>query len=166
MANLSFNLNDDIGEELSRRRTKGRRKTTVSMHKRVKASDLSSALSDVLSVYASDLISGVNEAGALSIKKLLKLTKANAPVMTGKFRDSIAIKTVRAKSSTGYETARYIWYVKPPNYRLTHLLVHGHATRNGGRTKANPFLKNALDAVLPEYERAVEEAVKEAGQSD
>ena len=51
-------------------------------------------------------------------------------------------------------------------HRLTHLLVHGHATRNGGRTKANPFLKNALDAVLPEYERAVEEAVKEAGQSD
>ena len=61
---------------------------------------------------------------------------------------------------------RYIWYVKAPDHRLTHLLVHGHATRNGGRTKANPFLKNALDDVLPEYERAVEEAVKEAGQSD
>lgn len=136
------------------------------MDKSIQVGNLPAALSDALSVYASDLISGVNEAGALSIKKLLKLTKANAPVMTGKFRDSIAIKTVRAKSSAGYETARYVWYVKPPNYRLTHLLVHGHATRNGGRTKANPFLKNALDVVLPEYERAVEEAVKEAGQSD
>ena len=55
---------------------------------------------------------------------------------------------------------RHIWYVKAPDHRLTHLLVHGHATRNGGRTKPDPFLHNALADVLPEYEKAVEEAVK------
>ena len=36
----------------------------------------------------------------------------------------------------------------------------GHATKDGKRTKANPFLKNAIDQVLPEYEAAVEEAIK------
>jgi hypothetical protein len=55
---------------------------------------------------------------------------------------------------------RFIWHVKAPDYRLTHLLVKGHATKDGGRTKANPFLQNALDQVLPEYEKEVEEAVK------
>jgi hypothetical protein len=38
--------------------------------------------------------------------------------------------------------------------------VHGHATKNGGRTRADPFLHNALGHVLPEYERAIEEAVQ------
>ena len=55
---------------------------------------------------------------------------------------------------------KFIWYVRPPDHRVTHLLVKGHATRNGGRTKADPFLRNALDQVLPEYEKAVEESLK------
>ena len=50
--------------------------------------------------------------------------------------------------------------MKAPCHRLTHLLVHGHETRDGGRTRPDPFLKNALDRVLPEYERDVEEAIK------
>ena len=61
---------------------------------------------------------------------------------------------------SGHGTKKYIWHVKAPDHRLTHLLVHGHATRNGGRTKADPFLQNALDTVLPEYETAVKEAVQ------
>lgn len=54
----------------------------------------------------------------------------------------------------------YVWHVKAPDYRLTHLLVHGHATKDGGRTKGNPFLANALAQVLPEYERKVEEVLR------
>ena len=61
------------------------------------------------------------------------------------------------KSARG---SSYIWYVRAPAHRLTHLLVHGHATKDGGRTKGDPFLKNALDEVLPEYEQRVEEAIK------
>ena len=53
-----------------------------------------------------------------------------------------------------------MWYVKAPDHRLTHLLVRGHATKDGGRTKADPFLENALDVVLPEYEQNAREAVK------
>ena len=55
---------------------------------------------------------------------------------------------------------RATWYVKAPHYRLTHLLVHGHAKKDGGRVQGDPFLQNALDEVLPEYERAVEEGLK------
>jgi hypothetical protein len=31
---------------------------------------------------------------------------------------------------------------------------------NGGRVPGDPFLKNALDEVLPDYEKDVEEALK------
>ena len=91
------------------------------------------------------------------MKKLVKRTKASAPVgERGKFKKAIAMK----EEDAGNGSKKFIWYVKPPEHRLTHLLVHGHATKDGGRTKANPFLKNEVDVVLPEYEQAVEEVIK------
>jgi hypothetical protein len=87
---------------------------------------------------------------------LVKKTKATAPKKTGNFRKSIAGKVLQ-KSDRG---DRYVWYVKAPHHRLTHLLVHGHAKANGGRVPGDPFLENALDEVLPAYEEAIKEAVK------
>jgi hypothetical protein len=75
--------------------------------------------------------------------------------MTGTFKKNIAWKEV----NKGLGDKKYVWHVKAPDHRITHLLVHGHATRNGGRTKANPFLRNALDQVLPAYEKEVKEAL-------
>jgi hypothetical protein len=55
----------------------------------------------------------------------------------------------------------YTWGAKPPDHRLTHLLVKGHAAKDGGRVPGSPFLQNALDVVLPEYENAVKETLQE-----
>lgn len=135
------------------------------MGKSIQVGNLPAALSDALTMYAQDVIDRINDVGEQSSDKLRRITRATAP--RSKRKDSSFYKNIAVKAEdAGNGMKRYIWYVKAPDHRLTHLLVHGHATRNGGRTKANPFLKNALDAVLPEYERAVEEAVKEAGQSD
>lgn len=135
------------------------------MVKSIQVGNLPAALSDALTVYAQDVIDRINDVGEQSSDKLRRITRATAP--RSKRKDSSFYKNIAVKAEdAGNGMKRYIWYVKAPDHRLTHLLVHGHATRNGGRTKANPFLKNALDAVLPEYERTVEEAVKEAGQSD
>jgi hypothetical protein len=38
--------------------------------------------------------------------------------------------------------------------------VNGHQKANGGRVKGDPFLKKALDQVLPEYEKDVKEAIE------
>lgn len=126
------------------------------MSKSVKPEDLGKALQKELKMYHDDVIERVNNLSYGAAKKLVKLTKATAPEASGSFKSNIAAKEV----TRGYRGNVYAWYVKAPDYRLTHLLVHGHATRNGGRTKADPFLKNALTTVMSEYEKGVEEAVK------
>lgn len=125
------------------------------MAKAIKPGDLGKALQQTLTVYHEGAVERVNAAGQASAEKLKKLTKASAPVASGSFRKNIAVKEM----DRGHGMKVFVWHVKKPDHRLTHLLVHGHATRTGGRTKADPFLKNALDTVLPEYENAVKEAL-------
>lgn len=126
------------------------------MSKTISPANLGEAIQKELTVYHGDVVKRLDEAGSAAVKKLVKLTKSTAPVgKRGSYKRHIASKEI--KHSRG---STYVWYVRPPDHRLTHLLVHGHATKTGGRTKPDPFLKNAVDAVLPEYEEAVREAVK------
>lgn len=127
------------------------------MGKSIKPEDLGAAIQAELKLYSEGVTERVNAAGRTAANKLKKLTKATAPVASGSFKKNIAVKEVDA----GNGMKKYIWYVKAPDHRLTHLLVHGHATKTGGRTKADPFLANALKVVEPEFEKAVEEAVRE-----
>lgn len=114
------------------------------------------ALQETLTIYSKQVEENVNDAGEQAMKQLVKRTKATAPVgARGSFKRNIT--STRKKGPRG---DTFIWHVKSPDHRLTHLLAHGHATRNGGRTRGDPFLRNAVDQVLPEYEKAVEEAVR------
>ena len=123
----------------------------------IKVTDLGDAITQELTLYHEDVINRVDKISDASIKQLAKLTRATAPVGNrGDFRKSISSKCL-VKKKTG---STYVWYVKSPNHRLTHLLVHGHATKDGGRTRGDPFLKNAVDQVLPEYEAAIERTLK------
>jgi hypothetical protein len=127
------------------------------MAKSIKPEDLGAAIEQELTLYHQNVIERVNVLSKEAVSKLVKLTRATAPKgERGSFRKSISSKQI----GKGQRGNVYVWYVKAPDHRLTHLLVHGHATRNGGRTKSNPFLKNAVDEVLPEYEKNVEEALK------
>lgn len=123
----------------------------------ISPNNLQDAIRRELTVYSENLTEAVNAAGEQAVKKLVKRTKATAPVgVRGTFKKNISSKEIESVSGM----KKYVWHVKAPDHRLTHLLVHGHVTPTGGRTRANPFLKNALAEVLPEYEKAVEEAVK------
>ena len=127
------------------------------MSRKVKPKDLGDAIAQELTVYHDDVAERINQRGREAVDKLVKLTKATAPTgKRGSFRRHIAADERQVKR----HMKLFTWYVKAPDYRLTHLLVHGHATKNGGRTKGNPFLQNALDQVLPEYEKEVEEACR------
>lgn len=126
------------------------------MSKSITLDKLGDAIAEELTLYHEDVLEKIDAAGEAAVKDLVKKTKATAPVASGCFKKHIAWKKV----DKGLNHKTFVWHVKAPDHRLTHLLVHGHATRTGGRTKANPFLKDALDVVLPAYEQAVEEAVK------
>jgi hypothetical protein len=128
------------------------------MAKGIKPEDLGTALEKELTIYAKAAQEGVDECGKRAMRKLVKRTQETAPI--GERRGGNFAASITSKEVKGARGSRFIWHVKAPNHRLTHLIVKGHATKNGGRTKANPFLKNALDEVLPEYEREIEEVLK------
>lgn len=128
------------------------------MPKSISPGDLSKAIQEQLTIYHKDVTERIDAEGRKAIKKLVKLTQETAPIgdrLGGNFATSITSQEIK-----GPRGSTFVWGVKSPNHRLTHLLVHGHDTVNGKRTKANPFLEKALDTVLPEYEAAVEEALK------
>lgn len=120
---------------------------------------LSETIEKELTIYHEDVEERLRDATRKSMGDLVKKTRATAPKgKSGRFSKSIAGDFRGLKK--GNRNIKATWYVKKPHYRLTHLLVHGHATKDGGRTRANPFLENALNEVLPEFEKAVEEAIK------
>ena len=132
------------------------------------ANPLNEQLAEVLTIYSSRVNDKIRDVTTETMKKLVKETRATAPVgrRHGQYKKNItADYSGTRKSARGLrgQNIKAVWYVKAPDYRLTHLLVKGHDTRDGDRTTPNPFLQNAIDKVLPEYERALEEALQDGG---
>lgn len=79
-----------------------------------------------------------------------------------KIRSGDYVKAFRVKRGA-YEdlyNKRNTWYVAAPYYRLTHLLEYGHATSNGGRTKAYPHIRYGEELAQKQLPALIEEAVK------
>lgn len=125
---------------------------------RVKLEDLGGAIARELTMYSKEVQDKVNKAGRKAIKEVERKTRDTAPFNARAYHQHYAdqITTTTEKTRTGDET--HIWHAKGKAGRLTHLLVHGHENRDGSRTAGSPFLQNALDDVLPDYEKEVEEA--------
>lgn len=126
----------------------------------IQIQDLGAAIAKELELYNSAVQANVNKAGRKAVKELERKTKDTAPFNAKAYHKHYADMIATKSEKTRIGDEKHTWYVKPPGHRLTHLLVRGHETRDGGRTEGDPFLQNALDAVLPEYEKEVEEAIK------
>lgn len=119
---------------------------------------ISEAINQELTLYSNHVIEGVKDEAKKSVKALVKETKATAPVGRRKkhYRDNISSR----KLSENDRSITYQWYVKGQDYRLSHLLEHGHQLRNGGRTQGTGFIARATDSILADYEQAIEEVIR------
>ena len=128
--------------------------------RRIHVGELGSALEQELTIYAGEVDDALREVTTRNMQDLVKKTKATAPKgrRKGRFKRSITADYTGTKGKGRKVSAT--WYVKAPDCRLTHLIVRGHELPQGGRSRGNPFLQNALDEVLPNYEREVEEVLR------
>ncbi len=111
----------------------------------------------MLKNYHKDVSDGVFKVGKRAIRELERKTIDKAPIgKRGEFRPHIASKSEQSRLG---ET-KHTWYVKAPEYRLTHLLVKGHKLWYGGSTRPDPFLKDALEDVLDDYIKDIEKVIK------
>ena len=122
---------------------------------------LTEAIDETLTIYSNEITAGVKKVAQKKVKELVKRTKATAPVGKRKkhYKSNIASK----KLSETSRSISYLWYVKGNDYRLSHLLENGHATRNGGRVEGTHFIKKATDPILEEYEREVKDVIENGG---
>lgn len=130
------------------------------MSKNVKIEDLSDAIGKELEIYDRDIARKIKRKTVKCIKQCVETTKLTAPV--GKrekhYRDDIAWRTLE----DSYRKTVVQWYVKAPNYRLSHLLNNGHATKNGGRVEGTNFITRAHDETVRDYEKEIEDIIKNA----
>ena len=126
--------------------------------KLVNIDQLNEAIINSLEDYNREVIDGVKKVTKQAMNQLVKDSKATAPVgkRSKHYRDNITSKTLE-ESDFGLSK---LWYVKGSDYRLTHLLNNGHALRDGGRYPGTNFLGKAVDKVVPDFMKELEEVLK------
>jgi hypothetical protein len=105
-----------------------------------------------------------SEEAKKSAQKLVDDTKSSAPREAGSKRSGTYAKHIAMKELEGDSLqVGSMWYVKAPDYRLTHLLINGHLTRNGRMTKAKDFLTEPTKKNEEEFVNNVKERIEKNG---
>ena len=119
-------------------------------NRRVSVDQMADAIMDGLLEYAelaADVMKGCVKKAGDTVKKE---TQAGAPVRTGKYKKSWAVKRQRETSNT-LEVVVH----SRNRYQLTHLLEKGHAKRGGGRVRAIPHIAPAEEKGIRELEEGI-----------
>ena len=115
------------------------------------AAEVMKQLNDYAELTTEGMKKAVNDAG----KTVRKEIQAGAPVKSGRYKKSWTVKKTD-ESSNKLEVT--IHSSKPG---LPHLLEHGHAKRNGGRTAAQQHIAPAEELGIEQLERDIERCIKD-----
>lgn len=130
-------------------------------NKTVTPDGLCDAIQDIVQQYSDEVVAQLPGIVKGAAKTTLKTLKKNAESIGGtKYRGSF--KSRKERSMSVSETTYTIYSTQ---YRLTHLLEHGHVIRNRpggpvyGVTRAFPHWKPAEEAGIEEFNSKLEEAI-------
>lgn len=130
------------------------------MAKHIQIEQISKAISNELKVYSTSVTEGMKKVNDECMKEFVSDTKREAPrsktKRSGTFAKNITSKTTLETPNKKVNT----WYVKDPEYRLTHLIKNGHATRKGGRTKAQDFITPNYNKLEENFEEGIKEVIE------
>lgn len=126
------------------------------MANKINIGDLEKTISEELTIYCDDVTEKLKKISDDVMENLVKNTKKDANKRTGKYAKAITSKRTKETKRSRVNT----WYVKGPEYRKSHLLEKGHAKKNGGRTRAFPFISKNEQIAVNDYENQVKEVIK------
>ena len=122
----------------------------MSENQRVSVDRMAEAVMEGLLEYAELVADVMKDCVKKAGNTVKKETQAGAPVRTGKYKKSWAVKRQRETSNT-LEVVVH----SRNRYQLTHLLEKGHAKRGGGRVKAIPHIAPAEEKGIRELEEGI-----------
>lgn len=129
------------------------------MSNSIKPEELQNVLKDYLENYVEDITEGVEDTTDTLTKEAVKELKQTSPRGKGTREKPYHKGWTKQKGKTN--RGRYIVKIhNKTNYQLTHLLEFGHATRNGGRTKAIPHIRPLEEKYKKMYEQKIATVIK------
>ena len=126
------------------------------MAKKIPIDRLSAEINKILTEYGEQVQQDVDEAAQRVTRAGVKAVKGNSKSSfggTGKYAAGWTSKFEKGRlSSQGT-----IYNGTVPG--LPHLLEHGHANRNGGRTPGRPHIAPVEQQIIKDFEEAVKKAI-------
>ena len=125
------------------------------MSKSIDVNLLSKEVAKALTQYADDISEEVREVANNVGKKAVNELKQISPKGA---RKSYA-KGWRLKQDKSNKRRYTVKIYNKTDYQLTHILEFGHATRNGGRTEAQPHIRPTEEKYSKEYEKELKKKI-------
>lgn len=119
--------------------------------------NLQAQVEELLDQYGKQCSEVVNEAVHEVSKEALKKLKKESPKRTGRYKKGWKVK----KNDDKFSANDILYGKEASTYAIAHLLEHGHATRNGGRTAPIPHVKNVEEWAQKALVDTVEKKLKE-----
>lgn len=124
------------------------------MSKAVKIDNLAKEIAKALESYADDISEVVEETSNEIGKEAVEEIRKTSPKKRGKYAKGWTLK--KDKLGKGKYSIKIH---NKTHYQLTHLLEFGHATKNGGRTKAITHIRPVEEKYSEKFEQQLKRKI-------